>query len=128
MEGNNGQSAGVQSLGSGYNDRSEQTLASDTAEYERLVQEFRTFVSDCEALLREARTLSGHGVSVARTELARRMDYARQSFGDWGNRAGQRAGELRASTEDYVRREPFKAIGIAAAAGAFLALVVVRRS
>jgi ElaB/YqjD/DUF883 family membrane-anchored ribosome-binding protein len=97
------------------------------ADFDRLVQDWRTFVSDAEALLRNARTLSGEGAAYARVELGRQMEQARQRFGDWRVVANERAGQVRASTEDYVRREPFKAIAIAAAAGAFVALIMSRR-
>ncbi|HVO90382.1 MAG TPA: hypothetical protein VMV45_17730 [Casimicrobiaceae bacterium] len=98
------------------------------ADFDRLVQDWRAFVSDAEALLRNARTLSGEGAAYARTELGRQMDQARQRFGDLRSVANERAGQMRASTEDYVRREPFKAIAIAAAAGALVALLMSRRS
>jgi len=138
MEGTNGQSgtlpmqSGTGAMGSNQQNLGNQNLGlaggQASAELDRLAQDFKTFMSDCESLLRNARTLTGQGAEVARTELTRRMDMARDRFGDWRNVAGERAVQYRASTEDYVRREPFKAVGIAAAAGAFLALLMTRRS
>jgi len=137
MEGTNGQSGTLpMQAGTGvFNDRTEGNRTSTAgvsgqagADLERLTQDFKAFVADCESLFRNARTLSGQGAEVARVELSRRMDFARERLGDWRNVAGERAGQVRASTEDYVRREPFKAVGIAAAAGAFMALLMTRRS
>ena len=41
--------------------------------------------------------------------------------------ANDRAARTRATTEDYVRREPMKALGYAVAAGAVLGLMMSRR-
>jgi ElaB/YqjD/DUF883 family membrane-anchored ribosome-binding protein len=137
MEGTNGQSGNMQTQAGarGYNDRREgsQNLGLGNgqgvnADLDRLAQDFRTFITDAEALLRNARTLSGEGAQYARVELSRRMEQARERLDDLRNVAGERAVQVRASTEDYVRREPFKAIAIAAAAGAFAALLMTRRS
>jgi ElaB/YqjD/DUF883 family membrane-anchored ribosome-binding protein len=100
----------------------------DTPDLDRLTQDFHTFVADCEALFRNARTLSGQGTAYARAELSRRLDDAWQKFGEVREAAGQRAVQVRASTEDYVRREPLKAVGVAAALGVLIALLMSRRS
>ena len=79
------------------------------------------------ALLRNAGNLSGEGAALARQELSRRMADAQVRLGDFRQTANDQAMRLRTTTEDYVRREPFKAVGMAAAVGALVALVVARR-
>jgi ElaB/YqjD/DUF883 family membrane-anchored ribosome-binding protein len=41
--------------------------------------------------------------------------------------AGDRAARTRATAEDYVRREPMKALGYAVAAGAIFGMLMSRR-
>ena len=94
---------------------------------ERLRDDFRTFIADCQTLLRYAGNLSGEGAALARQELSRRMADAQVRLGDFRQTANDQAMRLRTTTEDYVRREPFKAVGIAAGVGALIALVVARR-
>src|SRR5438034_4520812 len=94
---------------------------------ERLSSDFRQFIADCEALLKNAQTLSNEGAAVARAELGRRMTDARVKLGELRSVAGERATHARGATEEYVRREPFKSVMIAAAVGAIVALVVARR-
>jgi ElaB/YqjD/DUF883 family membrane-anchored ribosome-binding protein len=94
---------------------------------ERLRDDFRTFIADCQTLLRNAGNLSGEGAALARQELSRRMADAQVRLGDFRQTANDQAMRLRTTTEDYVRREPFKAVGIAAGVGALIALVVARR-
>jgi ElaB/YqjD/DUF883 family membrane-anchored ribosome-binding protein len=97
------------------------------ADVDRLREDFRTFITDCQTLLRNATNLSGEGAAIARTELSKRMADAQVRLESMRQTANDQAMRLRTSTEDYVRREPFKAVGIAAAVGALVALVLSRR-
>ena len=96
-------------------------------EIDRLSRDFRQFISDCEALLKNAQTLSSEGAAVARAELGRKMADARVKLNELKQSAGERATQARGATEDYVRREPMKSVLIAAAVGAVVALLVARR-
>ena len=94
---------------------------------EQLTRDFRAFVADCETLLKNATTLSGSGATVARAQLSDKMSAAKIKLDAMRMTASDRAARTRATTEDYVRREPLKAIGYAAAAGAILGLMMSRR-
>lgn len=94
---------------------------------EQLTRDFRTFVADCETLLKNATTLSGAGASVARAQLSDRMAAAKIKLDEMRLSAGDRAARTRATTEEYVRREPMKALGYAVVAGAILGLLMSRR-
>ena len=94
---------------------------------EQLTRDFRTFVADCETLLKNATTLSGAGATVARAQLSDKMAAAKLKLDEMRTTAGDRAARTRATTEDYVRREPMKALGYAVAAGAILGLLMSRR-
>ena len=96
-------------------------------EMDRLSRDFRQFISDCEALLKNAQTLSTEGAAAARAELGRKMADARVKLNEFKQTAGERAIQARGATEEYVRREPMKSVLIAAAVGAVVALVVARR-
>lgn len=94
---------------------------------EQLTRDFRTFVADCETLLKNATALSGAGATVARAQLSDRMAAAKVKLDEMRSTAGDRAARTRATTEEYVRREPMKALGYAVAAGAVLGLLMSRR-
>jgi len=94
---------------------------------EQLTRDFRTFVTDCEILLKNATTLSGAGATVARAQLSDKMAAAKVKLDAVRTTASDRAARTRATTEDYVRREPMKAIGYAVAAGAVLGMLMSRR-
>jgi len=101
--------------------------AAISPEMDRLSRDFRQFLSDCEALLKNAQTLSSEGAAVARAELGRKMADARVKLNELKLSAGERATQARGATEDYVRREPMKSVLIAAAVGAVVALVIAKR-
>ena len=98
-----------------------------TGDVDRLREDFRTFVSDCQTLFRNATNLSGEGATLARAELTKRLSDAQVRLDAMRSQAAEQATRMRSSTEDYVRREPFKAVGIAVAAGALAALLLSRR-
>ena len=94
---------------------------------DQLTRDFRTFVADCETLLKNAATLSGSGATVARAQLSEKMAAAKVRLDEMRTTAGDRAARARGATEDYVRSEPLKAVAYAAVAGAILGLLVSRR-
>jgi ElaB/YqjD/DUF883 family membrane-anchored ribosome-binding protein len=94
---------------------------------EQLTHDFRTFIADCETLFRNATTLSGAGAAVARAQLSEGMAAAKIKFDAMRMTAADRMQRTRSATEDYVRREPMKAIAYAAGAGAVLGLLFSRR-
>ena len=94
---------------------------------EQLTRDFHTFIADCETLFRNATTLSGSGAAIARTQLSEGMEAAKIKFDAMRMTAADRAVRTRAATEEYVRREPMKAIAWAAGAGAVIGLLMSRR-
>jgi ElaB/YqjD/DUF883 family membrane-anchored ribosome-binding protein len=94
---------------------------------EQLTRDFRTFIADCETLFHNATTLSGAGAAVARMQLSEGMAAAKIKFDAMRMTAADRVQRTRNVTEDYVRREPMKAIAYAAGAGAVLGLLMSRR-
>ena len=54
-----------------------------SADLDRLREDFRTFIADCQTLLRNAGNLSGEGAALARQELSRRMADAQVKLGEF---------------------------------------------
>ena len=102
-------------------------LAGPSSESERFLADLKTFVTDAEGLLGQARTLSGAGALAAREEFERRLEQAKRGYQTAREIAVDHAHDYMDRTETYVRNEPWKAIGIAALAGAIVAVVLSRR-
>ena len=95
-------------------------LPSPSSDSERFFEDLKLFVNDTEQLLRQARTLSGEGALAARAEFERRLEQARDGFESAREVATERMNDWRDRTEVYVRRDPWKAVGIAAGVGFLL--------
>jgi len=92
-----------------------------------LSKEFRNFVSDIEDLVKSSTSLSGDELAAARDKIKERISEARTILGETGGNALARARRTLAATNEYVAEEPWKAIGIGAAVGFLLGLLVARR-
>lgn len=102
-------------------------LAGPSSDSERLLAELKTFVSDADSLLQQAKTLSGTAALAAREEFERRLARARTQYDSARTVATDHAHDYMDRTESYVRNEPWKAIGIAALTGALVGVLLTRR-
>ncbi|HSD54812.1 MAG TPA: DUF883 domain-containing protein [Burkholderiales bacterium] len=94
---------------------------------DRIARDFQGFVTDVEGLLKNAQHVSGEGVALARAKLEEKVAQAKVRLDAARAAAAEEAGRALAATGGYVRREPLKALGIAAAVGAAIALLLARR-
>jgi ElaB/YqjD/DUF883 family membrane-anchored ribosome-binding protein len=102
-------------------------LSAPQSDSERFFEDLKAFVADTEQLLRQARTISGEGALAARAEFERRLARAREGFDTARTVAAERMNDWRDRTEAYVRRDPWKAVGIAAGVGFLLGALSGRR-
>jgi ElaB/YqjD/DUF883 family membrane-anchored ribosome-binding protein len=103
------------------------TRSAERSAPDRLARDLQGFVADVEGLIKNAQHLSGEGMSLARAKLEEKVAQAKVKLDGARAAAAIEAGRAMAATEGYVRRQPMKALGIAAAAGAILALLLARR-
>ena len=102
-------------------------LSGSSRDSERFLAELKTFVADAEGLLQQAKSLSGTAAIAAREEFDRRLARARTQYDAVRTKAVDHAHDYFDRTETYVRNEPWKAIGIAALAGAIVGVLLSRR-
>jgi len=96
-------------------------------ENERFLADLRQFAVDIERLVGQAKALSGEGAAVARGQLERVVTQAQRRLSAARVAATDQALVARDRAERYVREDPWKAIAIAAATGALVALFTSRR-
>ena len=80
----------------------------------RMAKDFRTMINDSEDLLKAAANVSGESFGAARTKFEERVKSAKALLAD-------------ASPPEYVRENPWSALGIAAAVGLVLGFLVAKR-
>lgn len=103
------------------------TTANREVARKELMSECRKLVADAEALMHRASNLSGEAYQLARDEMDTRMSLLRNRYDDLAVEAARRGKLARDATDRYVRDNPWQSIAAAAAVGAVLAALVVRR-
>ena len=94
---------------------------------EKLVADLKVVVADAEELLRATASQAGEKVSAARERIQASLATAKVKLTE-AERAMLEKTKLAAkATDDYVRENPWQAVGIAAAVGLVLGVLISRR-
>ena len=90
---------------------------------EKLAADLRLVISDAEALLRATVGQAGEAATAARAKMQESLESAKLKLGPLGEEVAEKA----RAADDYVRANPWQAVGIAALAGIALGLLISRR-
>ena len=80
----------------------------------QMTADFKTMINDSEDLLKAAASVSGEGFGAARSKFEERVKSAKAMLAD-------------ASPPEYIRGNPWAAVGIAVAAGLLIGLLAAKR-
>lgn len=89
--------------------------------------EFQKFVEDIEELIEETSTLTGDELARASEKLRQRIALAKLSTSVMGGVLAGQASKAAAATDEYVNAQPWTAVGISAAVGLIIGLLLARR-
>ncbi len=98
-----------------------------TANKDKLVSDLRVVISDTEELLRATAGAAGEKVSDLRERLALRLRDAKERLVDLEVAVVDKTKAAARATDDFVHEEPWKAVGVAAALGLALGVLIGRR-
>ena len=98
-----------------------------TPDTDRILDDLRRVVDDAESLLRETSGLVGDRAAEARERAAESVRAARERLSGLEEELLERARDAARDTEDYVRRNPWQSVGIAAGVGLLLGVLLSRR-
>ena len=93
----------------------------------KVAGDFRAMIADGEDLLKAAATVSGEGFAAARTKFEGKLRSAKAALADASQPVLDRTRESAAAADDYVRGNPWTAVGVAVAAGALIGFLAARR-
>lgn len=85
-----------------------------------IANEFKSFVSDIESLLKETASLTGDDLAQAKIKLNQRISAAKQCISNASDTMLDQARKTAARTNDYVHEKPWTIIG----AGALVSFVL----
>ena len=94
---------------------------------DQLVADLKAVVADAEELLRATKDAAGEKVSAARARAEATIGKARAKLASAEDAAVERAKDAAKSADDYVHDHPWNAVGIAAAAGIVIGILLARR-
>jgi len=92
-----------------------------------LVDDFANVLSEAEGLLKAAATETGQKARDLRSQVEAKLQTAKLRLQELEGAAVDRAKEAARVTDDYVHANPWQAIGIAAAVGFLIGMLVSRR-
>ena len=93
----------------------------------KLMQDLRAVVTDAEELLRATSSQAGEGVVAARARIQKSLHVAKERLIDAEEAVIDRAEQAAKVTDEYVHNNPWQAIGISAAVGALIGMLIARR-
>ena len=102
---------------------------SDSTEQSRskLVDEFSAVVSEAEDMLKRAANETGEKAKDLRSQVEAKLLTAKLRLQELQGQAVERAKETARVTDDFVHDHPWQAIGVAAAVGVVVGLLMNRR-
>jgi ElaB/YqjD/DUF883 family membrane-anchored ribosome-binding protein len=99
----------------------------DTAKKEKLISDVKVVVADAEALLKEAASAGGDKAVELREKAIASLRHAREGLQDVQHLMAEKSKAAVRATDDYVHEHPWRAVGVAAAVGFLVGLLVNRR-
>ena len=93
---------------------------------ERLVSDLRNLIGDAEELLRATTNQAGEKIALARQKIEQSMIEGRKALADAEEMVVSRSKEAADVADDYVRENPWVAVGVAAGVGLLVGLLVRR--
>jgi ElaB/YqjD/DUF883 family membrane-anchored ribosome-binding protein len=94
---------------------------------DKLMEDLSAVVADAEELLRATADQTGERIAAARGKAEESLRAARARLDERQAAVMERTRAAAEATEEYVRANPWTALGIAAAAGLVLGLLTARR-
>lgn len=97
------------------------------ANKERLVTDLRALINDAEELLKVTANQAGETVTIARQKIEQSLIEGKKALADAEKMLVQKTREAADVADDYVRDNPWSAVGIAVGVGLLLG-ILIRRS
>jgi ElaB/YqjD/DUF883 family membrane-anchored ribosome-binding protein len=94
---------------------------------DKLIEDLKVVAQDVQELLRATASQTGEKLSEARTRAEESLRSARMRLTEASDEIAERTRAAAGATDDYVRDNPWHAVGIAAGIGFAVGLLLARR-
>jgi ElaB/YqjD/DUF883 family membrane-anchored ribosome-binding protein len=103
------------------------TSREPTDSKEKLASDFKDLVKDAEALFRTTGDYAGEGFAQARSKFEQRLNRLKEQFPETPYFAMRKYRQAAATTDRYVRDNPWQIIGAVAAVSILIGFLTARR-
>lgn len=94
---------------------------------DQLLSDLKTVVQDAEAWLRHSSQLTGDELKAAKAKFERTIGKAKDDIVRLEEAAVEKAKIAYKATDEYVHENPWKAVGVGAAVGIVIGLLIARK-
>ena len=101
--------------------------SSSTTQSNPVARDIQNVVSDAQDLLKTVQDQGSDKVGEMRAKVQAQIDAARQTLGELQQTVQDGAKVAMTSIDEYVRSNPWRAVGISAAVGALVGFLIARR-
>jgi ElaB/YqjD/DUF883 family membrane-anchored ribosome-binding protein len=102
-------------------------MESEVTNKDKLVGDLRNLVADAEELLKATASQAGEKIGVARQKIEQSLIEGKKALADAEKTVLKKSKEAAEIADDYVRENPWSAVGIAAGVGLVLGLLIRSR-
>ena len=102
-------------------------MKSKAGSADKLMEDLRLVVTDAEELLRATAGQAGEKVAEARARAAESIDAAKTRIAQAGYAAAAQTREAAKVADDYVHDNPWAAVGVAAAVGVVIGILIAKK-
>ena len=93
----------------------------------KMVDDFKSIVNDADDLLQATAKVSGEGFNITREKFAEKLKTAKASLADAEQMVADKVKQAATATDDYVKGNPWTAVGIAAGVGILIGFLAGKR-
>ncbi|MBI3545098.1 MAG: DUF883 domain-containing protein [Gammaproteobacteria bacterium] len=93
----------------------------------KMVDDFKSIVNDADDLLQATAKVSGESFNAARAKFAERIKTAKANLADAEKVIVEKAKQTATATDEYVKGNPWTAVGIAAGIGLVIGFLAAKR-
>ncbi|HEY1044037.1 MAG TPA: DUF883 domain-containing protein [Telluria sp.] len=104
-----------------------QAIPTKSSARDKLLDDLRTVVSDAEQWLRQGSHLTGEELIAAKDKFERTLRIAKDDIIKFEEAVVARTKEAAKATDEYVHENPWTSVGIGAAVGLVVGMLIARR-
>jgi ElaB/YqjD/DUF883 family membrane-anchored ribosome-binding protein len=94
---------------------------------DQLMSDLKSVIQDAEVWLRNGSQMTGEELQAAKAKFERTLTSAKADLIRLEETVVEKTKEAAKATDDYVKENPWKSVGIGAAAGLVIGLLIARR-